>query len=242
MPESPQEASQQYGYLRAAQAAAAALNVPGKVNLVDGIIQEVPAPSLMDLSSGSRQKIMSAPISQAAGNDKLEKALAIIESAKMTQDYFYVKIPAGISDFDAIDSMNHLFRERFASLRRDAMDMADLPWILKLESVTRRDINTPRKIPIYFLVKGTRNKSYDEQLELVDKLGLVPADPVEQMLTALAYGFIHPGVDPFRSQLVRGKVPDSALFNTNSHGLRTFPLSGGRCPIASMSALPAIVK
>lgn len=216
--------------------------MPGKVNLVDGIIQEVPAPSLVDLSSGSRQKIMSAPISQAAGNDKREKALAIIESAKMTQEYFYVKIPGGISDFDAIDLMNRLFRERFASLRRDAMDMADLPWIMKLESVTRRDINTPRKIPIYFLVKGTRNKSYDEQLELVDQLGLVPADPVEQVLTALACGFIHPGVDPFRSQLVRGKVPDSTLFNTDSHGLRTFPLSGGRCPIASMSALPAIVK
>lgn len=241
MPEYSQEASQQYGYLRAAQAAAE-LNVPRKVDLVDKIIQEVPVPSLMNLSSSSRQKILSAPISQADGNDKLEKALAIIESAKMTQDYFYVKIPASISDFDAIDSMNHLFRERFASLRRDAMDMADLTWILKLDSVTQRDINTPRKIPIYFLVKGTRNKSYDEQLELVDKLGLVPADPVEQILTALAYGFIHPGVDPFRSQLVRGKVPDSALFNTNSHGLRTFPLSGSRCPIASMSALPAIVK
>lgn len=231
-----------YDYLRAAQAAAAALNPPGQVELIDGIIREVPAPALKELSSGSRQKIIEAPISPAARDEKLQKALAILESAKMTQEYFYVKIPAGISDFDAIDSMNHLFRERFASLRRDAMDSADLPWILKLDSVTKRDINTPRKIPIFFLVKGTRNKSYEEQLELIDNLGLVPADPIEQLLTAMAYGFVHPGVDPFRSQLVRGSVPDSALFNTTTHGLRTFPLSGGRCPIASMSALPAIVK
>lgn len=232
----------QYGYLVAAQAAAAALTPPVKVELIDGIIQDVPSPELRHLSGTSRQKIIEAPISEAAGNEKLEKALAILESAKMTKEYFYVKIPAGISDFEAIDSMNHLFRERFASLRRAAMDSADLPWILKLDSVTKRDVNTPRKIPIFFLAKGTRNKSYDEQLELLDNLGLVPADPIEQLLTAMAFGFVYPGVDPFRSQLVRGSIPDSALFNTSSHGLRTFPLSSGRCPIASMSALPAIVK
>ena len=57
----------------------------------------------------------------------------------------------------------------------------------------------------------------------------------------MAFACLYPSTDPFRSQLVRGAVPDAALFNTKSHGLRTFPLSGGRCPIASMSALPAIV-
>lgn len=244
MSERPTESSDgdQYGYLKAAKAAVATLNVPEKVHLVDGIIQEVPGQALVDLSNGSRLKVTSAPLGTTTWKDRREKALAIIESAKMTKDCFYVKIPAGISDIDAIDSMNVLFRERFASLKRDAIDSADLPWIFNLESVARRDINTPRKIPIYFLAPGTRNKSFDEQLELLDNLGLVPADPIDQVLTAMAYGFVHTGVDPFRSQLVRGSVPDWALFNTGSHGLRVFPLNVGRCPIASMSALPAIVK
>lgn len=228
--------------LQSAYAAASALKGPGKVELIDHLVQELPADCLQGLSGSARQKIMEAPIDPGILNDKLEKALSILDTVKITPDFFYVKIPSGISDFEAIDSMNHLFRERFASLRRDALDLADLPWLLRLKSVTGRDVEKPRKIPIYFVVKGTRNRSYDEQLEIVDKVGLVPADPIEQTLTAMAYGFIYPGIDPFRSQLVRGSVPDSALFNTNSHGLRTFPLSGGRCPIAAMSGLPTIVK
>jgi hypothetical protein len=228
--------------LKKAYAAASVLKPIGKVELIDQLVHEVPSHCLQGLSGGARQKILEAPMDLSVRNEKLEKAMAILDTAKLTPDYFYIKIPAGISDFEAIDSMNHLFRERFASLHRDAIDGADIPWLLKLESVTKRNIETPRKIPIFFVVKGTRNRSFEEQMEIVDNLGLVPADPIEQTLTAMAYGFLHPGVDPFRSQLVRGAVPDAALFNTSSHGLRTFPLSGGRCPIASMSALPAIVK
>jgi len=228
--------------LKNAYAAASALKPIGKVELIDHLVQEVPTYCLQGLSGSARQKILEAPMDLSVRNEKLEKAMAILDTAKITPDYFYIKIPEGISDFEAIDSMNHLFRERFASLHRDAVDAADIPWLLRLDSVTKRNIETPRKIPIFFVVKGTRNRSFEEQLEIVDNLGLVPADPIEQTLTAMAYGFLHPGVDPFRSQLVRGAVPDAALFNTSSHGLRTFPLSGGRCPIASMSALPAIVK
>ncbi len=228
--------------LKNAYAAASMLKPTGKVELIDHLVQEVPTHCLQGLSGNARQKILEAPLDLSVRNEKLEKAMAILDTAKLTPEYFYIKIPAGISDFDAIDSMNHLFRDRFASLHRDALDAADIPWLLRLESVVTRDIETPRKIPIFFVVKGTRNRSFEEQLEIVDNLGLVPANPIEQTLTAMAYGFLHPGVDPFRSQLVRGSVPDAALFNTSSHGLRTFPLSGGRCPIASMSALPAIVK
>jgi len=228
--------------LKTAYQAATVLQPVVKVELINHLVEEVPTDSLKGLSGGARQRILEAPLDPAIRNEKLERALSIVDTAKVTPDYFYVKIPAGISDFEAIDSMNCLFRERFSSLRRDAMDSADIPWMLKLKSVTDRKIETARKIPIFFVVKGTRNKSYDEQLELLDALGLVPADPIEQLLTAMAYMFLYPGIDPFRSQLVRGALPDTALFNTNSHGLRTFPLSGGRCPIASMSALPAIVK
>ena len=231
-----------YESLRHAYEATAGLQAPAKVELINQLVEGIPADSLKGLSGDARQRILGAPIDPAIRNAKLEKALSIVDTAKVTPDYFYVKIPAGISDFEAIDSMNCLFRERFSSLRRDAMDSADIPWMLKLKRVTDRKIDTARKIPIFFVVKGTRNKSYDEQLELLDALGLVPADPIEQLLTAMAYMFLYPGIDPFRSQLVRGALPDTALFNTNSHGLRTFPLSGGRCPIASMSALPAIVK
>lgn len=228
--------------LRTAYAAASALKPIVKVELIDHLVQDVPPHCLQGLSGVARQKILEAPLDPSVRDEKLEKALAILDSAKLTPDYFYIKVPEGISDFEAIDSLNCLFRDRFASLHRDAVDSADIPWLLKLESVTKRNIETPRKIPIFFVVKGTRNRSFEEQLEIVDQLGLVPADPIEQLLTAMAYGILHPGVDPFRSQLVRGAVPDAALFNTSSHGLRTFPLSGGRCPIASMSALPAIVK
>ncbi len=228
--------------LKHAYEATSALKPVVQVELINHLVQELPPDSLKGLSGDARQRILEAPIDPAIRNEKLEKALTILDSAKVMPDYFYVKIPPGISDFEAIDSMNCLFRERFSSLRRDAMDVADIPWMLKLKSVRDRNINTPRKIPIFFVVKGTRNKSHDEQLELIDSLGLVPADPIEQLLTAMAYMFLYPGIDPFRSQLVRGALPDTALFNTNSHGLRTFPLSGGRCPIASMSALPAIVK
>lgn len=237
MTEQPPESSS----LRAAYTAASALKPGIKVELINHLVQEVPPHILQALSGSARQKILEAPLDPAVRHEKLEKAVAILDSATLTPDYFYVKIPEGISDFEAIDSLNCLFRDRFASLHRDAMDPADLPWLLRLESVTRRNVQKPRKIPIFFIVKGTRNKSFDEQLEIVDKLGLVPADPIEQLLTAMTYTCLHPGVDPFRSQLVRGSIPNSALFNTNSHGVRTFPLSGGRCPIASMSALPAIV-
>ncbi|MEY2788442.1 MAG: hypothetical protein RLZZ34_1585 [Verrucomicrobiota bacterium] len=227
--------------LKAAYTAASVLKPGVKVELIDHLVHEVPPHTLKGLSGSARQKILEAPIDPAVRNEKLERALAILDTSKQTPDYFYVKIPEGISDFEAIDSLNCLFRDRFASLHRDAMDSADLPWLLRLESVTQRNIEKPRKIPIFFTVKGTRNKSFEEQLEIVDNLGLVPADPIEQLLTAMTYTCLHPGVDPFRSQLVRGAIPNSALFNTNSHGVRTFPLSGGRCPIASMSALPAIV-
>jgi hypothetical protein len=228
--------------LRQAYEATTGLKPPVKVKLINHLVEEVPTDSLKGLSGDARQRILEAPLDPAIRNAKLEKALSIIDTAKVTKEFFYVKIPGGISDFEAIDSMNCLFRDRFSSLRRDAVDPADIPWILKLKSVTERKIDAARKIPIFFVVKGTRNKSYEEQLELLDTVGLVPADPIEQLLTAMAYMFLYPGIDPFRSQLVRGALPDTALFNTNSHGLRTFPLSGGRCPIASMSALPAIVK
>jgi hypothetical protein len=71
---------------------------------------------------------------------------------------------------------------------------------------------------------------------------MVPADPIEQLMTAIAYSLLYPGNDPFKNQLARGSSPNFALFNTTSHGLRTMALSGGRCPIASMSALPAIIN
>ena len=144
--------------------------------------------------------------------------------------------------FEAIDSMNCLFRDRFPSLRRDAVDPTDLPALLKLPSVVGRDVSKPRKIPIFFLVDGTRNKSFDEQRTILDIQGMVPADPIEQLMTAMAYSFLYPGNDPFKNQLARGSFPNFALFNTTSHGLRTMALSGGRCPIASMSALPAIIN
>ena len=234
--------NQESNSLRTAYAAASALKTVGKVGLIDRLVQEVPPQSLQGLSGGARQRILEAPLDAVVRHERLDMALAILDTAKLTPDYFYLKIPQGISDFDAIDSLNCLFRDRFASLHRDAMDSADLPWLMKLKSVTQRNIEQPRKIPIYFVVKGTRNKSFEEQLEIVDNQGLVPADPIEQLLTAMAFSCLHPGTDPFRSQLLRGSVPDAALFNTNSHGVRTFPLSGGRCPIASMSALPAIVN
>ena len=227
--------------LRSVYAAASALKSVAKVELISHLVQEVPPLSLQGLAGSARQKILEAPLDPAVLNERLEKALAILDTARLTPDYFYVKILEGISDFEAIDSLNCLFRERFTSLHRGAMDLADLPWLMKLESVSQRDIEQPRKIPIFFAVKGTRNKTFEEQLEIVDNQGLVPADPIEQLLSAMAFAFLYPSTDPFRSQLVRGSVPDAALFNTKSHGLRTFPLSGGRCPIASMSALPAIV-
>lgn len=87
------------------------------------------------------------------------------------------------------------------------MDLADLPWLMKLESVSKRNIEQPRKIPIYFIVKGTRNKTFEEQLEIVDRQGLVPADPIEQLLTAMAFACLYPSTDPFRSQLVREPCP-----------------------------------
>jgi hypothetical protein len=227
--------------LRSVYAAASALKPVAKVELISHLVQEVPPLSLQGLAGSARQKILEAPLDPAVLNERLEKALAILDTARLTPDYFYVKILEGISDFEAIDSLNCLFRDRFTSLRRDAMDSADLPWLMKLECVRQRNIEEPRKIPIHFIVKGTRNKSFEEQLEIVDHQGLVPANPIEQLLTAMAFSCIYPSTDPFRSQLVRGSVPDAALFNTKSHGVRTFPLSGGRCPIASMSALPAIV-
>jgi len=52
----------QYAYLVAAQAAAAALTPPVKVELIDGIIQDVPSPELRHLSGDSRKKIIEAPI------------------------------------------------------------------------------------------------------------------------------------------------------------------------------------
>jgi hypothetical protein len=228
--------------LQNAYTAVSALRPVGKVELINHLVEEVPPQSLQGLSGSTRQKILEAPLNPSVRHERLEMALAILDTAKLTSDYFYVKILEGISDFQAIDSLNCLFRDRFASLHRDAMDSADLPWLMKLESVTRRNIEQPRKIPIFFVVKGTRNKSFEEQLEIIDNQGLVPADPIEQLLTAMAFTCLYPGTDPFRSQLLRGSVPDAALFNTNSHGVRTFPLSGGRCPIASMSALPAIVQ
>ena len=228
--------------LRSVYAAALALKPVAKVELISHLVEEVPPLSLQGLSERARQKILETPLDPAVRNERFEKALAILDTARLTPDYFYVKILEGISDFEAIDSLNCLFRERFTSLHRDAMDLADLPWLMKLESVSKRNIEQPRKIPIYFIVKGTRNKTFEEQLEIVDRQGLVPADPIEQLLTAMAFACLYPSTDPFRSQLVRGAVPDAALFHTKSHGVRTLPLSGGRCPIASMSALPAIVN
>ncbi len=232
----------EFDSLRSAFAAASSLKTVGKVELINHLVQEVPPQSLQGLSGNARQKILKAPLDPVVQNQRLEVALAILDTAKLMPNYFYIKILEGVSDFDAIDSLNCLFRDRFTSLRRDAMDSADLPWLMKLECVRQRNIEEPRKIPIHFIVKGTRNKSFEEQLEIVDHQGLVPANPIEQLLTAMAFACLYPGTDPFRSQLVRGSVPDAALFNTKSHGVRTFPLSGGRCPIASMSALPAIVN
>lgn len=227
---------------KAAFAAAAALKPAGKVELVDHLIQEIPPHFLQGLSRNSRQKIIQTPLDPAVLHEKLDKAMAILDSAKITSEFFFVKIHEGISDFEAIESMNCLFRERFPSLRRDALDQTDLPALLKLPSVADRDISKPRKIPIFFLVEGTRNKSFDEQLNILDIQGMVPADPIEQLMTAMAYMLMFPGNDPFKNQLARGRMANFALFNTTSHGLRTMALSGGRCPIASMSALPAIVN
>ena len=227
--------------LRAAYEAASFLKTVGKVERIDHLVQEVPPQSLQRLSGNARQKIMEAPLDPVVRHERLEMALSILDSAKLTKTFFYLKIPGNVSDFDAIESLNYLFRDRFPSLHRDAIDYSDMPWLMKLKSVTQRNIKQPRKIPIFFIAKATRNKSFEEQLEIVDKQGLVPADPIEQLLTAMAFVCLYPGTDPFRSQLLRGSVPDTAFFNTNSHGLRTFPLSGGRCPIASMSALPAVI-
>lgn len=227
---------------KAAYAAAAALKPGGKVELIDRLIQEIPSHHLQGLSKVSRQKIIETPLDLAVRHEKLEKAVAIMDSAKLTPDFFFVKIPEGVSDFEAIDSMNCLFRERFPSLNRDAVDQMDLPTLLKLPSVVDRDVSKPRKIPIYFLVEGTRNKSFAEQKAILDIQGMVPAEPIEQLLTAMAYALLHPGNDPFKNQLARGSLPNLALFNTGSHGLRIMTLGEGRCPIASMSALPAIVN
>lgn len=72
MSERPTESSDgdQYGYLKAAKAAVATLNVPEKVHLVDGIIQEVPGQALVDLSNGSRLKVTSAPLGTTTWKDR----------------------------------------------------------------------------------------------------------------------------------------------------------------------------
>jgi len=120
--------------MKAAYAAAAALKIAGKVELVDHLIQEIPAQYLQGLSKNSRQKIIETPLNPAVRHEKLEKAVAIVDSAKLTSEFFFVKIPEGVTDFEAIDSMNCLFRDRFPSLRRDAVDPTDLPALLKLPS------------------------------------------------------------------------------------------------------------
>ena len=89
--------------LKQAYEATSSLKPVVKVELINHLVQKVPPDSLKGLSGDARQRILEAPIDPAVRNAKLKRALTILDTAKVTQDYFYVKIPAGISDFEAIE-------------------------------------------------------------------------------------------------------------------------------------------
>jgi len=126
-------------------------------------------------------------------------------------------VPAGISDVEAMKSLNEYFRSHHSHFGRDAVYAKQFDWFEELPQAfptycQERDYSQARQITIMGVVKGSEGAdpvraTQEEAL----KTSLSLSDPRDQALAGAIHACKHDGEDLFQDLWVCGSVPGVAV-------------------------------
>ena len=133
-------------------------------------------------------------------------------------------VPAGVTDVEAIKSLNEHFRQYLPSFKRDAVYSIRLDRYEKLPEMfpahcEKRDYSQARQITIEAVVEGTMGEDRLLQEGKLEHRDLVFSDPRDQAIAAALHACKHQGADLFEGLWVRGSIPRFALFTHESRGV-----------------------
>lgn len=124
-----------------------------------------------------------------------------------------LRIPRGVSDLDALKMLDLLLIERAPQLGHEAIDASAIGWLRRSAAVQHRDLSRPRDIRLVLMVPGTEGKDRDRQERIVEKAGMVFAQPIEQALVIAAALCARDGQNPIRGVALRGAGYTGAMTN-----------------------------
>lgn len=169
---------------------------------------------------------------RALRGEEVFKKTALQIAREMVRSYTFDKetgistftVPAGVTDVEAMTSLNQYFRNNLPGFKRDAVNAAGMEWFEKLPQehptyCQERDYSQARQITITGVVRGTRGQARTTQADVLKNASLVFADPRDQALAAAIHACKHNGEDVFKHMWARGCVPGFALYTSRSSGV-----------------------
>ncbi|MEY4668918.1 MAG: hypothetical protein RL518_1617 [Pseudomonadota bacterium] len=130
------------------------------------------------------------------------------------------RIPAGVSDIEAMMGVNEYFRSCFPDQKREAIFSSLFTWYEV--DLPVRDMTQRREVTIIAVVEGTMGKDRNFQERVLVEQGLHFADLRDQVLAAALHACVNRGEDLFLSHLVRGSVPEYAVLTDKDRGVNVY--------------------
>lgn len=151
-------------------------------------------------------------------------------------------LPVGVTDGLAMKVLNHYFRATLPRFGRDAVDPKLIAWCEALpqqilKQVVPRDPSQERVVSIRAVVKESFGSGRSEQEQILNEIGLIFADPRDQVLAAALHACAHQGADLFCSAFVRGSVAGYALRCEPRMGVALERCSDGDSTIVDISTV-----
>ncbi|MEY4668456.1 MAG: hypothetical protein RL518_1155 [Pseudomonadota bacterium] len=154
---------------------------------------------------------------------QLAEKLVASYSFDETTGFSTFTIPAGITDVEAMKSLNAFFREKLPTFSRDVVEGGDAEWKLSVsyeeppkkfpDDFRKRDYSKPREVIIMVVVPGTEGKTRELQGEVLAQRGLVFADPRDIAVAVALHACKHAGASLCRHFAVRGSWHDMVQCN-----------------------------
>lgn len=144
---------------------------------------------------------------------KVVDARQLLSSFKHHDDLHMTecRVPAGLSDVEAMAALNHYARALFPEIERPIISVADFRWYEEVGGAGARDKWQERIILIQSIAPHASGISRPMQKLALDMHGHSFAQPVEQALVAGIAACLSGGRDLFGGWLVRGAVPGFSI-------------------------------
>lgn len=145
-----------------------------------------------------------------------QERLGIFERFRR-QPLWRLTIPEGVSDLEALASLDTKMRERYPHSSSMFLQDDVQRWLMRYGGAGTRDVSKARNVQIVPVVPGTLFPHEEQQREALARRGMIQADIIEVALVCMAYACTHDGADVLKGQSVR--APGTSYFLQFRRGL-----------------------